>query len=83
MKKCGISSHSQPMFSPYLTNLPSDPKTRLITSSGRPLTDASEPLTALEGYTDLVAVALQLEVTHAVKAAALWCYGGGWWLWVF
>eukprot|EP00435_Cladocopium_sp_Y103_P046238 s235_g13.t1 len=51
---------------------------QLITSSGRALTDAAQSL-AEAGLGDgdqLTAVALQMKMSAAVKAIALWCYGG-------
>ena len=58
------------------------PGVRLITSSGRALTDAAAPLEPeLRGGPNgdaVSAVALQMELAAAVKAVALWCCGGGW-----
>ncbi|CAL1163014.1 unnamed protein product [Cladocopium goreaui] len=47
----------------------------LITSSGRAL-DAAESLALRDGDDVITAVALRMELTAAVKAVALWCYGG-------
>ena len=59
-------------------NIPivSRPLPRLITSSGRAL-DAAESLALWDSDEVVTAVALRMELTAAVKAVALWCYGGG------
>ena len=60
----------------------SRPLPRLITSSGRAL-DAAESLALRDGDDVITAVALRMELTAAVKAVALWCYGGGHLVWCF